>query len=448
MTMGTADNALAATTENAVSMDAEPIYRKIKYRLLPFIFFIYILNQLDRINVSFAKLQFMQDLQLSDAAYGLGAGLFFIGYLLFEVPSNIYLHKRGAKATFLRIMFFWGLVSAGMSLVRTPAELYLARFLLGVAEAGFFPGIILYLTYWFPAPRRARVTSLFVMAISAAGIVGGPLSGWIMHSLAGTYGLAGWQWLFIIEGLPSVLLSIVAYFFLDNGPAQAKWLTEHERNVVIQELACEQALKPGSEHGGPWRALCNSKAYIGGAVYFSILCGTNAIALWMPSLVKAQGISDLREIGWLSSVPYLAAAMGMYLLGRHSDRVMERRWHTAVAIALTAGCFLALGAVEHHAYATVALLSVAAIGIYGAVVVFWTIPPAYLGGAQAAGGIAMISSLGGLGGFASPTILGWVKSQTGSLYFGFSVLGCILLCGALVLLIGIPARLLRAELRA
>jgi ACS family phthalate transporter-like MFS transporter len=223
--------------------ESAAVYRKIRNRLVPFIFFIYILNQLDRINISFAKLQFMQDFHLSETAYGLGAGLFFIGYLLFEVPSNIYLHKVGAKLTFLRIMVLWGAVSAGMSLVRTPMKLYVARFLLGAAEAGFFPGIILYLTYWFPAGRRAQITSIFVMAISAAGIVGGPLSGWIMNVLAGALGLRGWQWLFILEGVPVVVLGIVTYFFLDNGPAQASWLTTREKNIVMQDLAAEHALK-------------------------------------------------------------------------------------------------------------------------------------------------------------------------------------------------------------
>jgi D-galactonate transporter len=419
------------------------VYRKIGWRLLPFIFLIYIMNQLDRINISFAKLQFMQDIHLSEAAYGLGAGLFFIGYLLFEVPSNLYLHRAGAKLTFLRIMVLWGAVSAGMCLVRTPMELYVARFLLGAAEAGFFPGVILYLTYWFPARRRARITSVFVMAISAAGIVGGPLSGLIMHAFAGTLGLKGWQWLFIAEGLPVVILGVVTYFFLDNGPAQAKWLSTDEKAIVVRELEAEQQLKGGHTPKDLARVLSDPKVYVAGFVYFSVLCGTNAIALWMPSLIKAQGLSNVVQIGWLSCIPYIAALAGTYLFGRSSDRMMERRWHTAAAISLTAICFTLLSLGHGLPYITVALLGLAAAGIYGAVVTFWTIPPAYLQGSAAAGGIALISSLGALGGFSSPTILGAVMSRTGSLYMGFVVLGVILLAGAMLVVLAIPKTMLR-----
>ncbi|MEW9585273.1 MFS transporter [Paraburkholderia sp. DGU8] len=419
------------------------VYRKIGWRLLPFIFLIYIMNQLDRINISFAKLQFMQDIHLSEAAYGLGAGLFFIGYLLFEVPSNLYLHSAGAKLTFLRIMVLWGAVSAGMCLVRTPMELYVARFLLGAAEAGFFPGVILYLTYWFPARRRARITSVFVMAISAAGIVGGPLSGLIMHTFAGILGLKGWQWLFIAEGLPVIVLGVVTYFFLDNGPAQAKWLSTDEKAIVVRELEAEQQLKGGHTPKELTRALSDPKVYVAGFVYFSVLCGTNAIALWMPSLIKAQGLSNVVQIGWLSCIPYIAALAGTYLFGRSSDRMMERRWHTAAAISLTAICFTLLSLGHGLPYITVALLGLAAAGIYGAVVTFWTIPPAYLQGSAAAGGIALISSLGALGGFSSPTILGAVMSRTGSLYIGFVVLGVILLAGAMLVVLAIPKTMLR-----
>ena len=419
------------------------VYRKIGWRLLPFIFFIYIINQLDRINISFAKLQFMQDLHLSEAAYGLGAGLFFIGYLLFEVPSNLYLHKVGARLTFLRIMILWGAVSAGMCLVRTPTQLYVARFLLGAAEAGFFPGVILYLTYWFPARRRARMTSIFVMAISAAGILGGPLSGMIMRSLAGVLGLKGWQWLFIAEGLPVVALGVVTYYFLDNGPASAKWLSAAEKALVVRELEADQRLKDEHSPKRLGRALRDPKVYVASLIYFSVLAGTNAIALWMPTLIKAQGLTNVVTIGWLSCIPYVAALAGTYLFGRSSDRMMERRWHTAVAIALTAVCFASLSLGRGLPVVTVAVLGLAAAGIYGAVVTFWAIPAAYLQGSAAAGGIAMISSLGALGGFSSPTILGAVMSHTGSLYMGFAALAGILFAGALLVVLAIPKSMLR-----
>jgi len=421
-------------------MTRHELYRKVTLRLIPFIFICYIVNQIDRTNISFAKLQFVADLGLTEAAYGLGAGLFFIGYVLFEVPSNLLLHRIGARKTLVRVMIVWGLMSMATCLVRSPTQLYIVRFLLGVAEAGFFPGIIYYLSLWYPSARRARVVSLFVMGIPFAGLLSSPVSG--LQSLADTGGLRGWQWMFLIEGAPAVLLGIIAIWVLIDIPTDAPWLSDDERRMLDDDLRADAAARPTQPHEGLRAAVREPKVYVAAMVYFAIICGTNALILWMPTIIKEAGVVHLANVGLLAAIPWIAAAIGMYLVGLSSDHRMERRWHVVGSMLAMALSFLLLVKFAGNLPIVIVLLALAATGIYSAVAVFWTIPSTYLSGAAAAGGIAFISSIGGLGGFLSPSIIGWAKTATGNLYLGLAAVAAVLVIGASVLLRGIPARVL------
>ena len=429
----------SSVAEDYSTGEVEQTYRKLFYRLIPFLFLCYVVSYIDRVNISFAKLQFMKDLGFSETAYGLGAGLFFIGYVMFEVPSNLWMQRTGARRTLLRIMVVWGLVSSLMMFVRTPAQMYAMRFLLGVAEAGFFPGIIFYLTGWFPAARRARVTAFFMMACAAAGIIGGPLSGFIMTRLANVAGLHGWQWLFMLEGIPSITLGVVAFFFLGDTPHEVTWLSEREKAIVLRGLADDEKTK-SSGHVHSFRdAVTNPKVYIAALIYFAVMMPFNAIGFWAPTIIRDLGAKDVLDIGLLSSIVFIAAAVGTYVIGTSSDRRMERRWHIAGSGAVMTLCFALLPLAGHNIAMGMVLLSLGAAASYGAFVLFWTIPQTFLSGKAAAGGIAMITSLGGIGGFVSPTFVGWVKSQTGSANYGLIGLAMVLMLGVALLLISFPS---------
>ena len=416
----------------------ERTYAKVTWRLLPLLFLCYIVAYLDRVNVGFAKLQMLSDLQFSETVYGLGAGIFFLGYFLFEVPSNLILHRVGARRWIARIMITWGLISSAMMFVTTPTMFYILRFLLGVAEAGFFPGIILYLTYWYPAHRRGRITSLFMTAVPLAGVIGSPVSGWIMERFAGLHGWAGWQWLFLLEGMPSVLVGILVLVYLENGIQSAKWLTDAEKTYLADQIRNDKA--PDSDHsfGGAMR---NPKVWILSFIYFGVVMGLYGIGFWLPTLVKATGVKSAMDIGLLSAIPYAAATLAMVLVGRSADARRERRWHFAIP------CFVgAVGLVMSAVYAAntqLALLSLtlACAGILGALPLFWSCPTAILTGAAAAGGIAWINSLGNLAGFVSPYMVGYIKDLTQSTNAGMYALAAFLVMSALLMLLCIPARL-------
>lgn len=419
-------------------VDARTTYRKVTWRLIPFLFVCYFVNYLDRANIGFAKLQFVADLGFSDAVYGLGAGLFFVGYVLFEVPSNLLMQRIGTRATIARIMFLWGLASACTAFVRTPTELYVVRFLLGAAEAGFFPGVILYLTYWYPAHRRGRITSLFMGALTISGIVGNPLSGFIMSRLAGINGLHGWQMLFLVEGVPAMLLGISAWFMLKDTPAHATWLSRQEKDLIVSDLAADGELEV--RKGASFRnTLLDVKVYVVGFVSASMFAVSVSFALWVPSLIKELGVSDIQRVGWLSAIPYAISLVGMAGFGYSSDRRLERRWHAASAIAACGICLLLLPFTRESLVLSIALLSVGAACLYGAIVVFWTIPPAYLSAKEKGGGIALVSSIAAVSGFFAPTLVGAVKAHTGSLYLGLCGVGVVALIGASVLVLFIPA---------
>lgn len=384
-------------------------------------------------NVGFAKLQFLQDLSFSDAVYGLGAGLFFAGYLLFEVPSNFLLERIGARATMTRIMILWGSISVGMAFISSPTEYYVMRFLLGAAEAGFFPGIILYLSYWFPAHRRGRITTTFTMGASIAGIVGSPLSGWLM-SLDGLHGLRGWQILFIYEGLPAIVLGLLYLVLIDDRPDHAKWLTEPQKRFVIDAVAAERGTAAVPRRSRLSDMFRDRNIYILSLAYMATLAGTQAVALWAPTMLHKLGVG-MGQIGLLASAPFVVSAVAMYVLGRSSDHFMERRWHFAVPVAAAGISLASLSLGESSVAITIVLLAVAAAGAWAAIGVFWTIPPTQLSTASMVGGIAFISSSGSIGGFLSPVIVGWSSSMTGSMYGGLAVLGAMLLASGAVVLI-------------
>jgi sugar phosphate permease len=419
------------------TIDVDP-YRKIAWRLIPFLLACYTTAIIDRFNIGFAKLQFLQDLGLDDAVFGFAAGAFSFGYVALEVPSNLLLVRIGVRKTLLRIMVLWGLVTVLLALAQNQYHLYFLRFLLGVAEGGFFPGILFYLTLWFPDRVRGRMTSLFVMAVPLGGIIAGPLSGLIMDGMQGAGGLHGWQWLFIIEGAPSVALGIAAYFYLSDEPKQALWLTSFEKRRVEDDLREDglAAGKPPTEKFSA--ALREPKVYLLAFVYLAFFCSLNTILLWTPTLLKRVGVPTATEIGWLSGAISVASAVGMVAVGYSSDRKMERRWHVAICGVTAAVCFFLLQLAQSNVIATVALLAVASIGIFAILSLFWTIPNSILEGRAAAGGLALISTIGAFGGTVCPAFVGWLTVASGSIYVPFAAVGALLAVGMLALLIGIP----------
>ena len=413
-------------------------YRKITWRLLPFLMLCYMAAYLDRVNIGFARLQMVADLRFSETVYGLGAGMFFIGYFLFEVPSNMILHRVGARMWIGRIMITWGLVSAAFMFVTTPRMFYVLRFALGVAEAGFFPGIILYLTYWYPARLRARIVALFMTAIPLSGVFGGPFSGWIMELFAGVRGLAGWQWLFVIEALPAIALGIATMFYLDNGIASARWLTPDQKQILSRNLENEHASVP--VHQAPWAAFRDRRLWLMCGIYFCCVMGQYGLTFWLPALIEAAGARGVLQIGLLTAVPYSAAAITMVLFGRSGDRHGERRWHTAIPLLMGAAGLTLTVIAGRNTAAAIAALALAAAGVLTSAPLFWSLPTAFLGGAAAAAGIAAINSVGNLAGFVSPYAVGWLRDATQSTAAGMYALSVVLVIGA-GLILTIPARL-------
>ena len=406
-------------------------YARVTWRLIPLLFICYVAAYLDRVNVGFAKLQMLNDLKFSESIYGLGAGIFFIGYFLFEVPSNLLLHKLGARRWIARILISWGLISGCMMFVQTPMTFYVLRFLLGLAEAGFFPGIILYLTYWYPSARRSQVTSLFMTGIPMAGVIGGPLSGWILTSFNGISGMAGWKWLFVIEALPSIALGFVVMYFLDDRIADAKWLSTDQKRLLQRNIDQESA--KGGDHSA-LGAFRNAKVWVLCAAYFGFIMGLYGIGFWLPSLIKASGISSPATIGWLVAIPYSAAVICMVLTSRHSDRTGERRWHIAVPALVGAAALIVSTFVPQTPLWAIVTLTIATMGILTGLAQFWVLPPAFLGGAAAAAGIALINSVGNLAGFVSPFAFGWIKDATGSTNNGLYVIAASLVVGGAIVL--------------
>lgn len=406
--------------------------KKVTWRLLPFLLLLYVVAYLDRVNVSFAALQMNQDLGFSAAVYGFGAGVFFIGYALCEIPSNLILARVGARVWIARIMVTWGVVSVAMMFVRTPASFYVLRFLLGVAEAGFLPGIIYYLSDWFPAAQRARAVSWFMIAIPLSIVIGGPLAGLLLE-MNGLLGLTGWQWLFLVEGIPAVVLGFVVFFYLTDRPEQARWLSTEEKAWLIGRIRAEQTHARERLNVGLGAALAHPMVWALGFIAFTVQAGSYGLNLWVPQILKGlSGLNNL-EVGLISAIPFAGAAIGMVVIGTHSDRTGERFLHVAMPMILGAIGFTATAFMGSPVPALI-MLTIAAIGDLGNRGPFWALPGRFLTGTAAAGGIALINTIGAVGGFVGPYVVGLVKNSTGSFTGGLLVLALLLLAGAIMTL--------------
>ncbi len=434
MSIQASNSPLAGTNPSTTSTAAaEHTYRKVWRRIVPFLFVSYVIAILDRNNIGFAQLQMKQDLGLTDAMYSLGAVIFFVGYFLFEVPSNMLLHRFGARLSFARIMVLWGLSSVLMVLVSDTTHFYLLRFLLGVFEAGFFPGVVFYLTFWFPGKRRAGVLSWFYAGVAVAGVLGGLVSGWIMRHLGGVAGYYGWQWMFALEGAPAVVLGLLALVVLKDRPADAQWLQESEKHLIQNELAAERALHPGSDDHSALAALRNPMVYGFAFVYFCLTSGLLLLLFWMPSMIKDLGIQDIVQISLYSTIPNAVGAVGVILLARHSDRQRERHWHFVLSIVAAAISLVVMTLHPASLLVSLLLLAVAAVSIYGAHPIFWAVPSTVFRGAGAAASIALVSSIGVSSGMITPWIIGQIKTYTGSMDYAFYFVAALLLASAVVM---------------
>ena len=407
--------------------------RAISIRLIPFLVLAYFFAYLDRVNLGFAALTMNADLKFSPTVFGWGAGIFFIGYFIFEVPSNLALEKFGASRWIARIMVSWGIISALMAVISGERSFYLLRFLLGVAEAGFFPGIILYLTYWYPAEYRARFLGAFAVAVPVSTVIGAPVSG-LLLGLDGAVGLKGWQWLFIIEGIPSVLLGIVSWFHLTDRPEKADWLNAEQKVWLTSKLEAEKAAKRGREHLSLGQALSSGKVIALSLIYFGYVGAVYGMQFWLPQIVKAFGLTNA-QTGFVTAIPYLFGTIAMILWARHSDATRERVAHIGGPLLLTA-LALSVSSYITDPTTTMIVLTVAAIGMFCTFAVFWTLPTAWLSGTAAAGAIALINSIGNLAGFGGPYLIGWVKETTGNTSTGLLVLSLLPLGAGLLAFLG------------
>ena len=407
------------------------VMRKLFFRLTPILMILYVISYLDRVNVSFAALTMNKDIGLDAYTYGLGAGIFFAGYCIFEIPSNLVLARVGARRWIARILFTWGIIACAMALVQGATSFLVMRFLLGVAEAGFFPGVILYLTYWFPARYRARIISRFMISIPVSLAIGAPVSTWIMDTFNGTLGYAGWQWLYVIEGLPAVLAVIAVLKMLPDRPADAAWLNADEKRWIEKELEQDQEnIAVEKRESGVLKVLSNPVIWLFGFIYFANTGSNLGLSMFLPQIIKQQGFS-VTQTGFISSIPYITGCLGMLLLGYSSDRFKERKWHVIAALLMITIGLGTAGLLGSTVGAIVAI-SFATIGIMGCKGPFWPLPSTYLSGAGAAAGIALINSLGNLGGFAGPYMVGWAKQVTNSFSGGLYALALLTFAGAVV----------------
>jgi MFS transporter, ACS family, phthalate transporter len=420
----------SAEDSKTIGSDGERhLYRKVIYRIIPFIFVCYVLNYIDRVNVSFAKLQFKDDLSLTDASYGLGVGLFYVGYILFEVPSNLVLQKIGARKTITRIMCLWGLISMAMAFVTTPSQFYFVRILLGAAEAGFFPGVILYLTLWFPDRMRGRIMSYFVLAIAASGTIGGPISGLIMQHLGGLLGLKSWQWLFLIEGILPLAMGVAAFFVLDDRPRDARWLSRQEQDLLIANLSIRSQSETHPGFQAFLTALRKPMLWIATSGYFSVTWAGMVLNFWAPTIIQRSGVTNVLHVGLLSAVPYAVGAVGMLALGYHSDRRLERHWHFFVAVFVAGCATIAIAFSLWSSALSIVCLALLAIGYLSAIALFWTIPTGFLSETESPGSIAFISSVAQIGSLIAPVLFGYVSGRTGTLTMGACFVALVLFAG-------------------
>lgn len=428
-----------ATADRLPGRDAENFIRsktiqKLQIRLIPYLFLLYVVAMIDRVNIGFAQLTMNKDLGLSSQQYGMAAGIFFIGYFLFEVPSNLILHKVGARVWIARILLSWGFVASLTGLVQSVHQFYAARIVLGFAEAGYYPGIVLYLTYWFRQREQARVLSLFLTGFAVNSVVGAPVSGFILQHVH-WLNVASWRWLLILEGLPAIALGLFTYLVLPNRPSEAKFLTEEEKDWLQAELEREESQKPSGRHSAV-EGIENLRVWHLALVYFGMMIGSYTLSFYAPKIVESLSTEySYSLVGYLVMIPFLAAFVGMIFVGRSSDRRMERRYHAAACLLVGAVAFLSLSSV-HSPFVTMVLLSLLAIGYCSSLGPFWAMPGEFLTGFSAASGIAVINSVGNLGGFFGPSVVGFITQKTGTLYGGLAFAGiCMLGAAGLVLLL-------------
>ncbi|MBU6457678.1 MAG: MFS transporter [Bradyrhizobium sp.] len=408
------------------------VLRKISLRIVPFVMLLYFISFIDRVNVGFAALTMNKDFGFSSSVFGFGAGIFFLGYFLFEVPSNIILDRVGARLWIARVMVTWGIISVAFAFIQGENSFYALRFLLGVAEAGFFPGIILYLSYWFPARRRAQVVSFFMAAAPISTVLGSPLSSALL-GMDGIMGLKGWQWMFILEGIPAVLLGFVVLVYLTDRPEKATWLADDEREWLVNTMNAEHAAKGARAHHSVWRGLADLRVLALSLIYFGTSAGLYTLGIWAPQIIKQFGLSTM-SVGLLNAVPPTIAIVAMILWARHSDRTGERTWHVVIA-CIVAAVGLALAGVAGSVAAVVFALSLVNVGISSAKPPLWSMPTMFLSGSAAAAGIATINSIGNLGGFVGPAVIGWIKDTTGSFLGGLYVVAGLLCLSAILTLV-------------
>ena len=422
-------------------VDRASTYRTIALRVMPLLVICYVVSFIDRTNIGIAQQGLQRDLGFGSAVYGLGVTLFFVGFILFEVPSNALLARIGARKTLARIMATWGVVTVVTMFVRDETTFYVARFLLGVAEAGFFPGALYLLSRWFPSARRTRMTAVFFIGVPVSGVLGSVVSGWIMHTLGGVGGLADWQWLFLIEGIPPILLALVVAFFLADEPEQAKWLTPAQKAAVRADLEADRASKGKApvHEGGLRSALRDPKVWILGLCACGAYTLANAVSYWTPRIIAEAGVGDVLNLGLFSAIPPLLGIIVMLVVGRHSDRTLERRWHAAVSWIVAALAMLALAFSGGNVVVVILLLAVMAAAHYSGLTVFYSIPSIYLSERAAATGIAVVTSMGSFAAAASPSLLGFIREATGSLSLGLVISAGIVLLAVLVLLIGVKS---------
>ncbi len=414
------------------------VYSRVVWRLVPSLFLFFVFGYLDRVNIGFAKLDMMTDLHWSESIYGLGAGMFFIGYFVFEIPSNIILYRLGARRWLACMMMTWGILSACMMFVWTTEFFYLLRFAIGLAEAGFFPGIIFYLTIWFPRERRGRVTALFMSAIGISGIIGGPLSGWIMQGLQGVKGLSGWQWLFLLEGIPSVIMGFMALAVLDNSIQEARWLTEAEKAMLERNIVQDNA---GYQPFSIFQALTLGRVWFLSLIYFLLLIGLYGYLFWTPQIIKSSGVTSVFHVGLLSAIPPLIAIFIMVIVGKHSDSTGERRLHLAVSGFVGVTGFLICALLGQSTVAIMIGLTLATSGVLATLPLFWALPTEFLKGVGAAAGIGLINSIGNLAGFFSTSVMGIIRDRMHDSAPGlYLIAACLALGSGLALLTARPKR--------
>ncbi|MBB5423163.1 MFS transporter [Paraburkholderia sp. CNPSo 3155] len=413
------------------AIDERALVRKITWRIIPFVFILYIISYIDRANIGYAALQMNHELALSSEAFGFASGIFFIGYFLFEVPSNVVLNKLGARIWIARILVTWGIVSVGTAFVQNATQLYVLRFLLGVAEAGFFPGIIVYLTYWFRAKELATTVALFTAAIPVSYIIGAPLSTWVMDH-AQWLNWSGWRWMLVLEGAPALIGGVLCFFYLTDRPADAKWLKPHEREWLLGELANDRKSRPNAKHFGSLKAMTNPKVLYLSFIYFVYQCGSLGVGYWMPQIIKgfSRTLSHT-QVGLIAMIPYIVATIAMVMWSRSSDLHNERRLHSAIPLGVAALALLGAG-LSTNPYVSISLISVSLAGLYAFKSPFWALPTLFLTRSTAAVAIAVINSVGNLGGFVGPFAIGYLKGAGKSATPGLLFLSALLVMSFLM----------------